>query len=288
MSVNYEAAILINIKEIDLCTGMNTLSAQSISPVNVKYYPRSEKEGAFGTGLLLIEAIKNCETDYLLVLDGRACPVGEDFSEKLLQRLQDNPELSAVYGRMYGKKSVRSLNRAMDSEWLTERESFSLRDFYELGPEVFMMPMIACMLRVSDVKGYFIEPRGLARPEYELNALLLYDGKQIAKADASVDFAPGLSFVRCFRESFRFGAALKLYYTSFGLSWKNTAIRMDTDITKHARRTLKKVLKAGAVWAVPAVPVRMLAALLGDFLGENYHRLPIKLDRMLSADPYFS
>ena len=51
---------------------------------------------------------------------------------------------------------------------------------------------------------------------------------------------------------------------------------------------MKRALKSGAFWTLPAVPVRMLAALLGDFLGENYHRLPLKLDRLLSADPYFS
>ena len=265
------------------------MGSQTMRPVVVRSYPREGKDGSLGPGSLLSEAFRNCEAEYLLILDGRACPVGTDFSEKLLQRLQGDSNLSAVYACMYGKKSSRSLNRAMDLEWLTEKESFSLRDFYELGPEVFLMPMFACMLRVSDVKGYFIEPKGLARPEYELNAHLLYDGKKIAKSpDVSVDFAPGLSFVRCFREAYRFGAALKLYYTSFGLSWKNTAIKMDADITKHALRSLKRVLKVGAVWAIPAVPVRMLSALFGDFLGENYHRLPIKLNRILSADPYFS
>ena len=283
MSYTYEAAVL-NLQKEGLPEVLSDcLANQSAPPISVKTYA----EG--GPGTQLTAAIRSCSAEFLLVLDARAVPISSNFSERLLRRLRDDPGLSAVYACMYAKKSARSLNKIMDEEWLTEKESFGLRDFYELGPEVFMMPMTACMLRVSDVKAYFLEPKGLARPEYEMNAHLLYDGKKIAKiADAAVDFSPGLSFVRCFRESFRFGAALKLYYTSFGLSWKNTALKMDAGFTKHARRSMKRALKSGAFWTLPAVPVRMLSALLGDFLGENYHRLPLRLDRFLSSDPYFS
>ena len=71
MQNSYEAAVIVNSKGAAPEAIRNALLMQHLPPHTVNICPETERDGGYGPGSLLTEAIRGAASEYLLILDSR-------------------------------------------------------------------------------------------------------------------------------------------------------------------------------------------------------------------------
>ena len=305
MQKAYEAAILLQEKGNRIEMLIKALEEQTIRPARIiAVCPPGREKGLFsgsagvsglcvvntegsGEGLLLSAAFREAKTDFLMVLKEGACPGSAGFAETLLSDFED-PSVSAAYTTVFSNEKELCAPFVLDRTWLSYETIYSAKDIYKYGPVVFLHRAWSCMYRTADVREVFLEPEGITHPEFMLNARLLYDGKKIVREErVSSSYAPSFNAAVAFSEAFSVAAGVKLHYPYFGAGTVRLMPRLRSGYGE-CREKAKEYLKTHRA-GIRKLRLSFLiaSAELGDYFGEHYHRLPAKLNRLLSRNPYF-
>ena len=173
---------------------------------------------------------------------------------------------------------------------------------FSLGPQLFLRDLGAMLVKRELITDCPPEVGALTAPERLYAAHALYrDARVCCDPELRTAYSRHLSPAVLFRDMFCFGAALRLYYQSFGIGFRMHKKMRGTGFTDNpvletslgkavgnaGRKAAGSLLKSGAFYKLPWLFLTVLSGRLGAALGNWYHRLPASVNRKLAGGRYF-
>ena len=238
-------------------------------------------------GSLYEAGLRECVSPLVLFLSEDAVPEDPETAGLLLEKMEDS-SAGAAYGQGFRNQPDTDTARAFAMTFCENLPEIRKKDIFTYGGQLFKKKAVIAMYRTELLRRYRFDPDGLTRPEYAMNAHLLYGGYKILYLrEASVDYREKLAPVPTFREAFDYAAALKLYYASFGIAFRNIRISMGRAYRINARKAARYLVTHGGILKVPKAYLILFTRTAGNYLGNHYQRLPMGAVRFFSGNRRF-
>ncbi len=272
------------------------LNAQTVKPEKtVDVFMGTYEGNAYAEGL------QKTEAPFVLFLSAEAAVMSDRMAEILLSSME-NEKIFVSYGRQIADAKTKKALGAMNAFFFPDgSEEKSEKNLYKLGMKAFFVSNRCAMYRrdiLEALPGF--EINGISHPEYVMAANALHEGYVIRyEKNAEITVHLEESPVKTFRNAFDFGVAQKMFVQVFGMGFTMLYIVDDVHGYPVIEKTTKDIYcdqknyavkllrKEKSYLSVPGVRLRYLMKRLGNLTGKRYHRLPVKLNRMLSGKPEF-
>ncbi|MBQ6679233.1 MAG: hypothetical protein IJM76_04350 [Lachnospiraceae bacterium] len=253
-------------------------------------------------GLFLAVGTRRTEAPYVLFLSGSCGRFPAALSARMFAHFSDDPSLEVVFTAGYDGKEDGDMAKAYDEALFSVCPVYGKEKLFSLGPQLFLRDLGAMLVKRELITDCPPEVGALTAPERLYAAHALYrDARVCCDPELRTAYSRHLSPTVLFRDMFCFGAALRLYYQSFGIGFRMHKKMRGTGFTDNpvletslgkavgnaGRKAAGSLLKSGAFYKLPWLFLTVLSGRLGAALGNWYHRLPASVNRKLAGGRYF-